>query len=279
MMCKPAALSASAMHHYLGPSDPLLLIRSLFLAQQCPPVHPQNVRDPPGWCCWGDHTHIKPVLTRGDFGRPLTASSAADWFCSGDWRTVKHKLLLLSGAVKTQTCFSPLSPFICALVLGVFGCLWTPHKLCWRWLRCIHYFCQYLCGDLIVLAKSSGQDRAEETPLQSSGFKIRPVSPIALYCLGSLCQLCLISHQPGMLQHTASHKQERERRWTSQQAPGQGKEQQPEHLPVMLILSCAVKEIATNRSKSLCSIVTGCTSGKTQLKEKSDTFQPSQLGL
>lgn len=72
MMCKPAALSASAMHHYLGPSDPPLLIRSLSLAQQGPHVHPQNVREPswlmlPGW--W--HTHTKPVLTRDDFGRAL----------------------------------------------------------------------------------------------------------------------------------------------------------------------------------------------------------------
>lgn len=173
---------------------------------------------------------------------------------------------------------SNLCPFVYAPCLGVFDCIWTPHKLCWEWLQCIHRFCQYLCGDLTVLAKFSGQDRAEETPLQSSGFKIRPVSPIVLYCLGSLSQLCLISHQPEMLQHTASHKQERERRWTSHQAPGQGKEQQPEHLPVMLILSCAVKGIATSRSKSLCSVVTGCTSSKTQLKEKSETFQPSQLG-
>lgn len=119
---------------------------------------------------------------------------------------------------------SNLCPFVYAPCLGVFDCIWTPHKLCWEWLQCIHRFCQYLCGDLTVLAKFSGQDRAEETPLQSSGFKIRPVSPIVLYCLGSLSQLCLISHQPEMLQHTASHKQERERRWTSHQAPGQGKD-------------------------------------------------------
>lgn len=37
---------------------------------------PKSVRDPPGWCCWGDDTHRKPVHTRDDFGRLLAASSA-----------------------------------------------------------------------------------------------------------------------------------------------------------------------------------------------------------
>lgn len=125
----------------------------------------------------------------------------------------------------------------------VFGCLGTLHNVCWGWLHCIHYFSQHLRGDLTVLSKFSAQDREEESPLQSSGFKTRPVSPAALYCLGSFTQLCLMYHQPEMLQHPASHKQERERRWTSHQAAGQGKEQQPEHLPVMLILSYAEKKM------------------------------------
>lgn len=162
----------------------------------------------------------------------------------------EDRLLLLTGTVKIQTCFSPLSPFICAQCLGAFGCLWTTHKMCCRWLHCIRYFCQCLRGDLTVLAKFSVQDRTEEAALQSSGFKIRPPSPIALYCLGSLSQLYLLYHQPEVLQHPASHKQERERRWTSHQAPGQGKEQQPNHLSMMLILSCTVKGIAMSRSKS-----------------------------
>lgn len=127
---------------------------------------------------------------------------------------------------------------------------------------------QYLGGEVAALARILQQAGAEATPFQSSGLRIRPVSPIALHGLGSPVPAV---PQVLTLQHPASPEQgEVEQVNFPSRAPGQGKEQQPEHLPAR-----TVKENATSRSKCLGSVVTGCTSGKTQLKEKSETFQPS----